>query len=147
VRTLTHNFAQVKAFFFKGHSWSQLNGRMYDATTKVMGFAQKTDLYWCQLGITAKSQGESRAFMITRQVHPAHLPLSGNPPYACVSTVSLKEFRQLFPVVWTAPGAPGVTQGFINTLPDTSGSGNWATFVVVSRDHLPMAYRQAAGPL
>jgi ketosteroid isomerase-like protein len=48
VRTLVQDFSQLKAFFFTTHSWSALNGRMYDATTKRMGFANKTDLEWAR---------------------------------------------------------------------------------------------------
>lgn len=148
VRTLTHDFAQTGAFFFKGHSWSQFNGQMYDATTNTMGFQQKTDLYWCDLCPTRDTRNEAdRAFLIVAQPNLPHVPPPGPPPYACVSSSILRKLKHLFPIVLTTPGAIGVTQGFINALPPTSGNGHWPTYLVVSRDHLPPEFRQNAGPM
>ncbi len=55
----------------------------------------------------------------------------------------LKQFRHLFPAVATPAylGGVGVTQGFINALPDLMGG--WGTLLLVSRSHLPTAFRTA----
>lgn len=150
VRTLTQDFAQLKAFFFMGHSWSQLNGQMYDATTKVMGFHNKTDLYWCGLDRTQKTitgQAGGRVFMVQRIHHPPAAPIPGNGPYICISNSALRTHQHLFPIVWQGPGPIGVTQSFINAFPATAGAANWETFLLVSREHVPQTFRQAVGPL
>jgi hypothetical protein len=141
VRTLTQDFAQVSAYFFKGHSFNRFGGNMLDATTNVMNFRGKTDLFWCALALTngSTAAGDGRAFMVTQRHQPT--PIPGNAPYACVSSKALKTFRHHFPIVAVA-GGPRLTQSFIQALPATSGS-NWETFVLASRDDLSPAFRKA----
>jgi hypothetical protein len=139
VRTLTHDFAQVGSYFFKGHSWSRLNGVMHDSSTNNYGFNHADNLKWCDLMMSNRQTQatDGRCFMINRTHNP--VLVAGPAPYACVSTVSLKKFKHLFPIV--AVAGQQVTQGFIGGMPNTTGQGNWQTFLVVSRDHLPAPFR------
>jgi hypothetical protein len=140
VRTLNQNFDQLRAYFFKSHSWSRYNATMLDASTNTMNFATKTDLYWCELASTNSPtvMQDGRVFMVTQRFGGHAIP--GALPYACVSSKALKKFKHHFPIVATV--GPTVTQSFINTLPDTTGN-NWQTFVLLSRDHMPIDFRRA----
>jgi hypothetical protein len=140
VRTLTQDFAQLGAYFFKGHSYCRCGANRLDASTNVMNFAQKTDLYWCELAITNTlvTLQNGRAFMVTQRYQPTAIP--GPLPYCCVSYTSLRNFRHLLPIV--AIGGQALTQGFVNGMPATTGN-NWETMLLVSRDHVPTQFRQA----
>ncbi|MBS1643915.1 MAG: hypothetical protein JST36_02665 [Bacteroidetes bacterium] len=144
VRTLAQDFNTVRAYFFKGHSFSRYGGTMLDASTNVMNFHSKLDLFWCSLSQTNSSTSaqNGRVFLVTaRFQNTVNIP--GNAPYCCLSTVSLKTLRHLFPIVPVGP-ALQFTQSFINTLPDTTGN-NWSTFVLASVADLPPAFRNTVG--
>lgn len=140
VRTLTQDFAQLGAYFFKGHSFCRFGANRLDASTNVMNFAIQTDLYWCALAQSNPNAPatDGRAFMVTHRYQPTAIP--GNLPYCLVSRVSLAKFRHHLPIV-AVPGSP-LTQGFVNAMPETTGH-NWSTFLLISRDDLPVAFRQA----
>lgn len=141
VRTLNQDFSQVRAYFFKGHSFNRFGANMLDASTNVMNFQSKTDLYWCALALVnlQTAQMDGRAFMVTQRHQPT--PIPGPMPYACVSATALKKFRHLCPIV-PVTGGPRLTQSFINTFPATTGN-NWEAFLLVSREDLPPAFRKA----
>ncbi len=140
VCTLTQDCNHLHAFFFSSHSWSSYGTKMFDVSTNTMNFHTKTDVFWCSLGlcnlITQVSDG--RAFMVTHRYQNTVIPGTG--PFACISTKSLKKFRHLLPII--ATGGLGVTQSFVNRLPDITGS-NWETFLLVSREHLTRDFRKA----
>jgi len=138
VRTLLQDFDQLQAFFFKGHSFSRYADHMLDASTNVMNFHRKTDLFWCTLELVFSEDAGGRAFLVTNRHQPTVIP--GPSMYACVSAKCLKKFRHLFPIVWDEPGSQGVTQSFIRKIPDTTGPGAWESMLLVSISHLPREF-------
>lgn len=140
VRTLTTNFAALGAYRFTAHSWNRLvAGMHYDASTNNTGFANKHALYYCTLGTTARNR--PNCFLVTMRHQAPAIPGPG--PYYCIGADILKQEAHQFPIVQVgAPvaGVPNLTQGFINALPATTGSGNWTPFLLVSAGHLPAAF-------
>jgi hypothetical protein len=142
VRTLRDDFAPLHAYFFTAHSWNRLAGDHHDATTNTVNFSGARDLFWCELATPHVGGTIGGVFTVT--VRSAPQPF-GQPPYYCVRVASLKANRHLFPIAATPPiysGGIGVTQSFVDTLPDLSGT--WPTLLLVSRLHLPEAFRRAA---
>lgn len=139
VRTLAADFGALGAYFFIAHSWNRLGNDHYDATTNTVAFSQTSDLEWCKLVRPPGCTLDAWSVTVNHPPQPY-----GPPPYVVARTGLLKQFRHLFPVVATPatyPGGVGVTQGFINTLPDLMGG--WGTLLLVSRSHLPAAFRTA----
>lgn len=137
VRTLGQDFATMRCFFFVGHSWNRLGGDHYDASTNVVAFNGLSDLAWCRLTKPPQCTAGAWSCNVTGPPQP-----HGPAPYLVVRTALLKQYAHLFPIVATAPtfpGGVGVTQGFINALPDQIH--NWTTLLLVSRSHLPQAFR------
>jgi len=136
VRTLAEDFNTLGAFFFIAHSWNRLGADHYDASTNSIAFSQVSDLEWCKLTRPPGCTLDAWAVTVNHAPQPY-----GPPPYLVVRTGVLKANRHHFPIV-AAPGYPGgvgVTQGFINALPDLSGG--WGTLLLVSRSHVPAAFR------
>jgi hypothetical protein len=96
-------------------------------------------LMWCKLATPPGCAFDAWSVTVTGPPQPY-----GPAPYLVVRTGVLKQFAHLFPIIAAAPvfpGGIGVTQGFINALPDLSGG--WGTLLLVSRSHLPQAFRTA----
>src|SRR5207253_3070758 len=128
-------FATLRAYFFTAHSWNRLAGDHHDATTDTVSFRDARELFWCELVERPSAGGIDGIFNVTMRSAPQPF---GQPPFYCVRTASLKAHRQLFPILAVPPiygGGFGVTQGFIGTLPELSGT--WSTLLLVSRLHLP----------
>jgi len=139
VRTLTQDFSQLNAYFFKGHSFSKYGGNMLDASTNVMNFHHKTDLFWCSLEIKFSDQQNGRAFLVTNRHQPTAIP--GPALYACISAKCLNAFRDLFPK--TVALGEGVSRSFISSMPDVTGPGRWESMLLASISHLPAKFRKA----
>jgi len=140
VRTLTHDFAQFNAYFFVAHSYCQFGGNFYDASTNTMNFHNKVDLFWCTLHRVFNTELGGRAFRVVAQQGGGPV-IPGGAPYAVISSICLRAFRHLFPVVIVG-GGHGVTQSFIRAMPERTGA-NWETMLLVSRAHLPAEFRAA----
>lgn len=140
VRTLAQDFATFGAYRFTAHSWNLLTGGAhYDASTGNTGFANRHALYYCTLGYTARNAASCYVVAMHHQAPAA----PGPAPYFCISSPVLKQQRHQFPVVAVPPhtgGVQAVTQGFINSLPLTTGPGAWDAFLLVSSAHLPPAF-------
>ena len=139
VRTLGSDFAALRAFFFRAHSWNRLGNDHFDATTNTMAFAEARDLEWCKLVTPPGCLVDAWSVTVNRPPQPY-----GPAPYVVIRTAVLKQHRHLFPIIATPPtypGGVGVTQGFINGLPDMMGG--WTTLLLVSRSHLSQAFRTA----
>ena len=140
VRTLERDFAAFGAFFFVGHHWNSLGRENFDATTGALGFAAAKDLEWCKLALPPKCK-YSGVWSVTVNRPPKPY---GDPPYLVVRRELLKRFQNLFPPVWSRavypPTGMGVTRRFIDAMPLTSGA--WNTLLLVSRTHLPPAFRK-----
>jgi hypothetical protein len=141
VRTITQDFAQLRAYFFKGHSWCKYGNNMLDASTDTMNFRSKFDLYWCALNDVTLVNG--RVFLVSNRYKATAIP--GTAPYACLSHTSLQNNKHHFPIVLTGAAGQGlVTQSFISQMPARSGHG-WENMLLASCADLPAAYRAAVG--
>jgi hypothetical protein len=137
VRTLTQDFSMLRAFFFSGHSWNRLGADHYDTTTNSLNFNGIDDLIWCKGTKPAMFSGRAWSLTVMRPPQPY-----GPPPYLCIATALLKKHRDLFPTSAQGySGGVGVTRGFITWIPDLNRG--WDTLLLVSRSHLPVAFRQA----
>jgi hypothetical protein len=142
VRTLQQDFATLGAYFFITHAWSRLGFDHFDATTNTVNFSSERDLFWCELATPHSPRAVDGVYTVNVRMAPQP---PGPPPYYVVRTPTLKENRHMFPMVATYPiypGGVGVTQSFINRLPDRTG--DWYTLLLVSRTHLPETFRRAA---
>jgi hypothetical protein len=139
---LLQDFDQLKAFFFKSHSFCKYGDVMLDASTNVMNFRHKTTLFWCSLNkVFDDDASRSRAFLVTNVHQPTVIP--GRSLYACIGARCLKHYRHLFPIVWPVAGEQGVTQSFIRKMPDDTGPGKWEAMLLVSLSHLPSEFCHA----
>jgi hypothetical protein len=139
VRTLSQDFATLGVFFFIGHSWNRLGGDHYDASTDAIAFNGASDLIWCKLVRPPGCRVDAWSVNVTRPPQPY-----GPAPYLVVRTGVLKQFVNLLPTAATAPtfpGGVGVTQAFVNALPNLVNG--WGTLLLVSRSHLSQAFRAA----
>jgi hypothetical protein len=141
VCTQTQSFTELGAYFFVGHAWCQFGATMLDASTGVMNFHTKTDLWWCELerrfGDPFMDVG--RAYTVKNFYQPPPNPAAS--PYCVVSSTALRRFNHLLPDGSSyTPGA--LTQLFARAMQPTTGAG-WATMLLVSRAALTPAFAAA----
>ena len=142
VCTRTQDFAQLGAYFFKGHSYCRFNPNKLDASTNTINFKGKTDLYWCELELAngKNSEANGRAFRVKQVHHPTVIP--GRQPYCLVSHKCLLKFLKFLPTVAANP--PKVTQGFVQSMPPMTGHNyNWPSMLLVSFADLTLDFLEA----